>query len=46
LAVGTRVDVAKARFSFVPISRFVRWQVVFSGTGTFDATFMIHAAVI
>jgi len=35
-----------AKYSAVPIARYVRWQIAgLAGTGTFDATLRIHVAV-
>jgi len=40
LTTGTRVMLALAKYAFVPVSRYVRWQLVGLGT-PYDATFRV-----
>jgi hypothetical protein len=44
LVAGTRVDLVLATYAFIPVARYVRWQL--SGTSHYDATFRIHIAAI
>jgi hypothetical protein len=43
LATSQRADSALARFAFMPIARYVRWQLT-SSSSPFDATFTIEVA--
>jgi hypothetical protein len=43
LVPGTRIDRVLASYAFVPVARYVRWQI--SGSGDYDATFRIHLAI-